>query len=127
MDILCKSLRYLPFAALNLLTGPGAGMNQKITLNTHSDSSKRVLIVAPTCVDSSERSECLRLRGFQVDCVVHSDLELRMSPTNSYDLILLTANLSMLGDLAADLQNLNPHAKIACLADCKKPIPPLPC
>jgi hypothetical protein len=52
-----------------------------------------------------------------------------MGRTKNYDLIVLTLDEdpSILENLAGELQMSNPDAMITCLADCKKPIPPLPC
>jgi hypothetical protein len=115
-----------PFTALNLLTGPGVnGMNRNIGLTSFS-GNKRVLIVSETCVDSDERSAYLRSRGFRVDCAGCAETAVRMSRTISYDLVVLTMDVATTR-LAAELERLNPSAMVTCLADCKKPIPPLRC
>jgi len=90
---------------------------------------KRLLIVAPTCVDADQRSEYLRLRGYQVDCAPNAAVALSLSYQHSYDIVVLAIDSDHLGiaQLADQLQKLNPNSTVTCLADCKKPIPPLPC
>jgi CheY-like chemotaxis protein len=92
-------------------------------------SKKRLLIVAATCTDADMRSAYLRTRGYEVDCVSSADSALKMSRINSYDLVVLTIESECLSiqQTAHELQRLNPNSAVACLADCKKPIPPMPC
>jgi CheY-like chemotaxis protein len=90
---------------------------------------KRVLIVSSTCVDTERRSEYLRLRGYEVDCACNGDIALKLSRTRDYDLIVLALDSEdrSLRQVAEQLQRFNPRSTVTCLADCKKPIPILPC
>jgi PleD family two-component response regulator len=105
-------------------------MAQKALLPIDARASrKRVLIVASTCMDADMRSAYLRTRGYDVDCVASANVALRLSRVHSYDLILLAVDpdFPSLTELARELEQIRPTSTIACLADCKKPIPPLPC
>ena len=103
-------------------------MNQKTCLAINSFSArKRLLIVANTRVDADQRSEYLRRNGYEVDCASGSDVAISMTRTHSYDVVVLTIDCDQIAELAARIQKLNPNAMVACLADCKKAIPPLPC
>jgi len=103
-------------------------MNQKscFAINSYS-ARKRLLIVANTRVDADQRSEFLRRNGYEVDCATGSDVALNMTRTHSYDVVVLALDCNEVAEIAARIQKLNPNAMIACLADCKKTIPPLPC
>lgn len=97
------------------------------TVNSLS-GRKRLLIVANTHVDAAQRSDYLRRNGYEVDCAAGGDVALAMTSTHSYDVVVLALDCdSSLPELAARIQKLNPNAMVACLADCKKAIPPLPC
>lgn len=91
-------------------------------------SRKRVLLVGASPSDAEQRSAFLRLRGYDVDSAICGDSAVEMSRSHSYDLIVLPADLTngCLEKVCRKLQRLNPNATIACLADCKKPIPALP-
>ena len=105
-------------------------MNSKSHFVMHSLSSrKRLLIVANTPVDADQRSEFLRRNGYEVDCASSSDVALAMARTHSYDVVVLALedNCGEVTFLANALQKSNPNAMVACLADCKKPVPPLRC
>jgi len=104
-------------------------MAHKALLQTEPFASrKRLLIVAPTCVDADMRSAYLRQRGFEVDCASTADSALQLSRVRSYDLVLITIEneFPSIAKLAQELRAVNPNSQIACLADCKKPIPPVP-
>lgn len=90
---------------------------------------KRLLIVGTTCSDTDQRSEYLRLRGYEVDCASTADAALTLSRSRNYHLIVLTVDSGdrSIARLAEKLKRLNPAGTVTCLADCKKPIPPLPC
>ena len=89
---------------------------------------KRVLLVGAAPGDVEQRSEFLRLRGYDVDSAACGESAVAMSRSHSYDLIVLPLELTngCLEKISRKLQRLNPNATIACLADCKKPIPALP-
>ncbi len=89
---------------------------------------KRVLLVGATPSDAAQRSEFLRSRGYEVDSTACCELAVTLSRSHSYDLIVLPVELTNgnLGRLCRKLQRLNPNSTIACLADCKKPIPAMP-
>jgi|SRR4051812_29399068 PleD family two-component response regulator len=102
-------------------------MNPNLDLSSLT-INKRVLIVADECGDSEERSECLRDRGFRVDCAVGGDAAVRMSRSVAYDLIVLAMDSAFsVCDLATELQTVRKDVMITCLADCWETIPPLPC
>ncbi len=91
-------------------------------------SHKRVLLVATAPSDTEKRLDILRARGFEADAANCSDVALALSRSHSYDLIVLGIDLEA-GSLASfcrKLQRINPNSTVACLADCKKPIPALP-
>jgi len=105
-------------------------MNRKPHLVVNPLSTrKRLLIVANTRVDADQRSEFLRRNGFEVDCAAGRDVALAMSRTRSYDVVVLAldSDCHVIANLAGAIQKANPNAMVACLADCKKPVPPLPC
>jgi len=105
-------------------------MNHKPCLAIHSYTArKRLLIVTSTCADANQRSEYLRRNGYEVDCATGSEPALSLARTHSYDVVVLALDPGTPGiaGLAARIQKRNPNAMIACLADCKKAIPPLPC
>lgn len=103
-------------------------MNSKPCFATNALSSrKRLLIVANTCADADQRSEYLRRNGYEVDCATEKDVALALSRTHSYDVVVLALECAGIAELADHIQKLNPNAMVACLADCKKAIPPLPC
>jgi CheY-like chemotaxis protein len=89
---------------------------------------KRLLIVANTRVDADQRSEFLRRNGYEVDCATGSDVALSMARTRSYDVVVLALEGESIdvAFLAKAIQKSNPNAMVACLADCKKPVPLLP-
>jgi CheY-like chemotaxis protein len=89
---------------------------------------KRVLLVGATPSDAEQRSEFLRRRGYDVDSTLCSDAAVMLSRSHSYDLIVLPVEIAngSLDKLCRKLQRLNPNSTIACLADCKKPLPALP-
>ncbi|HWR14229.1 MAG TPA: hypothetical protein VN577_05345 [Terriglobales bacterium] len=91
-------------------------------------SQKRVLLVATSYQDAAERSECLRRRGYEVDSASCAEAAMTMTRSRSYDIIVIPVELNAVcaEDLSRKLQRLNPNATIACLADCKKPLPSLP-
>jgi len=88
---------------------------------------KRLLMVASTLPDAGYRSEFLRRNGYEVDFASGSEMALAMSRTHSYDVVLLCVDTPGLEVLATRIQRLNPNALVACLADCSKAIPALPC
>ena len=105
-------------------------MNHKSSFAVTSISArKRMLIVANTRVDADLRSDYLRRNGYEVDCASGSDVALTLSRTRSYDVVLLAVDndCGEIAALAHQLQKNNPNALVACLADCKKPVPHLPC
>jgi len=90
---------------------------------------KRLLMVANTHVDAEQRSEFLRRHGYDVDCASGSDVALTLVRNRSYDVVVLALE-DECGDvtfLAKAIQKSNPNAMVACLADCKKPVPQVPC
>ena len=89
---------------------------------------KRVLLVDATASDAAQRSEFLRHRGYDVDSVSCGEAAVEISRSHSYDLIVLPVELTngCLEKFCRKLQRLNPNSTIACLADCKKPLPSLP-
>jgi CheY-like chemotaxis protein len=95
---------------------------------TSISARKRLLIVANTRVDASQRSEFLRRNGYEVDCAASGEDALNLSRTRTYDVVLLALNCESpkIAALAARIQKLNPNALVACLADCKKALPPVP-
>jgi hypothetical protein len=91
------------------------------------ESRKRVLLVCAANGDAVARLEFLRRRGYEVDTASCGEAAVTMARTHSYDLIVLPADLpDGLSRLFRRLQRLNPNSTVACLADCKKPIPALP-
>ncbi len=105
-------------------------MNQKSSFAVTSISArKRMLIVANTPVDADQRSEYLRRNGYEVDCANNGAVALALSRTRSYDVVLLAVEgeCGEITMLAHQLQKNNPNTLVACLADCKKPVPHLPC
>lgn len=80
-------------------------------------------------VDTDERSEFLRHRGYHVDCAADLNISLDLSRSHGYDLIVLALDPEdcSIAKVAEKLKRINPTSTITCLADCKKPIPPLPC
>jgi CheY-like chemotaxis protein len=105
-------------------------MNRKSHFVINSLSTrKRLLMVANTRVDADQRSDFLRRNGFEVDCATGTDVALTMSRTHSYDVVVLAldSDCHVIANLAEQIQKANPNAMVACLADCKKPVPPLPC
>lgn len=91
-------------------------------------SRKRVLLVGASPSDAEQRSEFLRHRGYDVDSAACGESAIAMSRSHSYDLIVLPVESTngCLEKICRKLQRLNPNTTIACLADCKKPIPALP-
>jgi len=89
---------------------------------------KRVLLVGATPRDAEQRSDFLRHRGYDVDSVTCGEAAVEISRSHSYDLIVLPVELAngCLEKFCRKLQRLNPNSTIACLADCKKPLPALP-
>ena len=103
-------------------------MTQKSCFAIDSYSArKRLLIVANTRVDADQRSEYLRRNGYEVDCATGTDVALSLTRSHSYDVVVLALDCDDVASVAARIQKLNPNALVACLADCKKAIPPLPC
>ena len=105
-------------------------MNRKAHFVITSISArKRLLMVANTRMDADRRAEFLRRNGFEVDCAVCSDDAIHLSRSHSYDVVVLAleGDCHVVADLATILQKTSPNAMVACLADCKKPVPPLPC
>jgi len=127
--ILCKVLRPTP----QPLSLPRHGTEQRDrTLILPVESTfrrKRLLIVGSTCFDTDQRSEYLRLRGYDVDCTPDLNAALDLSRSHTYDLIVLALDPEdhSISKVAEQLKRINPNSTITCLADCKKPIPPLPC
>ena len=91
-------------------------------------SRKRVLLFVENQEDGSRRSDFLRRRGYEVDYATCTEVALDMSRSRSYDIIVIPVELDCdaLERLTRKLQRLNPNSTIACLADCKKPLPSLP-
>jgi len=89
---------------------------------------KRVLLVGATPSDAEQRSEFLRRRGYDVDSASCGETAVTLSRSHSYDLIVVPVDLAngRLDKLCRTLQRLNPNSTIACLADCKKPLPAHP-
>ncbi|MGZ4786957.1 MAG: hypothetical protein ACXVZX_00450 [Terriglobales bacterium] len=89
---------------------------------------KRLLLIANPPMDADQRAEFLRRNGYEVDCVTTSDLALVMARTHSYDVVVvaLDDDCNEVTFLATAIQKSNPNAMVACLADCKKPVPQLP-
>ena len=89
---------------------------------------KRVLLVGATPTDAQQRSDFLRSRGYEVDSTDCGESALSLSRSHSYDLIVVPVDIANghLDRLCRKLQRLNPNSTIACLADCKKPIPAMP-
>jgi len=89
---------------------------------------KRVLLVGTTPSDAQARSEFLRSRGYEVDSTSCGELALTLSRSHSYDLIVVPVEIAKghLDSLCRKLQRLNPNSTIACLADCRKPLPAMP-
>jgi len=89
---------------------------------------KRVLLVGATPSDAQQRSDFLRSRGYEVDSAVCGESALILSRSHSYDLIVVPVEIANghLDKLCRKLQRLNPNSTIACLADCKKPLPAMP-
>jgi CheY-like chemotaxis protein len=91
-------------------------------------SRKRVLLVVTKRDDCEQRSELLRRSGYEVDCADSTTSAVLMNRIHSYDIIVLPIELDCdsLQKISRRLQRQNPNATIACLADCRKPIPSLP-
>jgi PleD family two-component response regulator len=89
---------------------------------------KRVLLVSDTLGDAEQRSAFLRSRGYEVDSTVCSESAISLSRSHSYDLIVVPVDIANchVDTLCRKLQRLNPNSTIACLADCKKPLPAMP-
>ncbi|HVZ16010.1 MAG TPA: hypothetical protein VG897_02750 [Terriglobales bacterium] len=104
-------------------------MNRKPHFVMNSLSArKRLLMVANTRADADQRSEFLRRNGYEVDCASCGEIALALSQTRSYDVVVLAADDGHdVTFLAKAIQKSNPNAMVACLADCAKPVPPLPC
>jgi len=104
------------------------GTKHCFEMNTLS-GRKRLLMVAGTRKDADQRSEILRRNGYDVDCACRSDIALTLSRTHSYDVVLLALECEspQIAAIADEIQKLNPNALVACIADCGKAIPPLPC
>jgi CheY-like chemotaxis protein len=101
-------------------------MNRKTDLALIS-GRKRLLLVASTLPDAGFRSEFLRRNGYEVDFASGPETAITMSRTRSYDVVLLYVETPAVETLAGRIQRLNPNALVACLADCSKAIPALPC
>lgn len=103
-------------------------MNRKSSFAVTSLSGrKRLLLVADNAGEVGLRSEFLRRNGYDVDFANGAAMAQAMARTHSYDIVLMAIECPALKTLAAKLQRLNPNATVACLADCSKAIPPLPC
>jgi PleD family two-component response regulator len=91
-------------------------------------SRKRVLLVVTNRDEAARRSDVLRNRGYEVDSASGANDALTLSRMNSYDLIVLPVDVDSIGveKLSRRLRRLSPNSLIACLADCKKPIPFMP-
>jgi CheY-like chemotaxis protein len=91
-------------------------------------SRKRVLLVCATASDAEKRSDVLRDSGYEVDSASCCEAAVTLSRSRSYDLIVLPLELTngTLERMCRRLKRLNPNSTIACLADCKKPLPALP-
>lgn len=91
-------------------------------------SHKRVLLVVTRQDSCEQRSELLRSRGYEVDCTTSTRSAVAMNRAKSYDIIVLPIDMDCdsLPKITRTLQRHNPNATIACLADCKKPLPALP-
>ena len=89
---------------------------------------KRVLLIGATPSDVEQRSEFLRNRGYDVDSTACGESAITLSRSHSYDLIVVPVEIAngRLNTLCRKLQRLNPNSTIACLADCKKPLPAMP-
>lgn len=104
-------------------------MNHKPRLAAHPlGSRKRVLLVVANRDDAARRSDLLRSRGYEVDSVSGADDAVTFSRMHSYDLIVLPVDVDSVGveKLSRRLHRLSPNSTIACLADCRKPIPSMP-
>ncbi len=86
---------------------------------------KRVLLVGVNLSDAEQRSEFLRSGGYEVDSASCGAAAIDMTRTHSYDLIVVPVDLGngALEKLCRKLQRMSPNSTIACLADCKKPLP----
>jgi CheY-like chemotaxis protein len=91
-------------------------------------SRKRVLLVVSRRDNCERRSELLRSHGYEVDCTSSTASAIEMNRTNSYDIIVLSVELDCdtLQRISRTLQRQSPNVTVACLADCKKPLPALP-
>ena len=90
-------------------------------------TQKRVLLVVGNRDDAARRSDFLRHSGYDVDSCAGADAAVSMARIHSYDLIVLPVDGKPgVEKLCRRLQRLNPNSTVACLADCKKPIPSLP-
>jgi PleD family two-component response regulator len=90
-------------------------------------TQKRVLLVIGNSDDAARRTDFLRHSGYDVDSCIGEEAALTMSRTHSYDLIVLPVDGNVQVErLCRRLQRINPNSTVACLADCKKPIPSLP-
>jgi CheY-like chemotaxis protein len=84
-----------------------------------------VLLVADGISDAAKRSASLRERGYEVDAVDSAKSAIVMTRSHSYDLIVIPGDCNSIGvnELGRQLRKLSPNSMIACLADCKKPLP----
>lgn len=90
-------------------------------------AQKRVLLVVANRDDAERRTDFLRRRGFYVDSCSGADAAVSLSRSNSYDFIVLPVDATpAVEKVCRRLQRLNPNTTVACMADCKKPIPSLP-
>jgi len=89
---------------------------------------RRVLLVSTNRDDAARRTDYLRTRGYEVDSASGAYDALVLSRMHSYDLIVVPVDVDSIGveKLSKRLQRLSPNSTIACLADCKKPIPFIP-
>lgn len=105
----------------------------KLVIQRSNDSAsilharKRVLILTDGISDAELRSSSLRSRGYEVDSVDCADAAIALTRSRSYDLIVIPLQCEKVcaEKLGRQLQRMNPNSMIACLADCKKPLPQL--